>query len=126
MFLLRLPLCFGGKRNSVFSYPHAKGGPSKHLFLNKQILINHYARPWSENVKTPPSSDIYSYSRPLPLPFFFNRPGSGMCSEDSSTLVCLVVLSQTGTRRSEAANFHTEFLACLHPIRGGYESGYVH
>ena len=70
MFLLRLPLCFGGKRNSVFSYPHAKGGASKHLFLNKQILINHYARPWSENVKTPPSSDIYSYSRPLPLSFF--------------------------------------------------------
>lgn len=71
MFLLRLPLCFGGKRNYVFSYPHAKGGASKHLFLNKQILINHYARPWSENVKTPPSPDIYSYSRPLPLSFFF-------------------------------------------------------
>ena len=92
MFLLRLPLCFGGKRNYVFSYPHAKGGASKHLFLNKQILINHYARPWSENVKTPPSPDIYSYSRPLPLSFFFffYRPGSGMCSEDSSTLMCVL------------------------------------
>lgn len=74
------------------------------------MSINHDAHAYSENVETPLSPQIYSYSRPLPLSFFAS-PGSGIYSEDTRhTQVCVCGFVTYRNAPTEAV-FHISFLA---------------
>lgn len=77
-----------GEGRTISSHPQEESSVSKHLFSNKQILINHYARLQSENMETPSYPHTYSYFKLFPLSLFY-KPKLQACALKTPAHSCL-------------------------------------